>query len=174
MKVMVFIMKIMFLDVDGVMCTARSQLAFGDDTLLMQAWDITVCQMLRVLCAKHDLKIVITSDWRSQPQRLRTYLATYGLIEKIYGDDVFNDGSIEWKTKRLPYKDEDANRHVRRGLEIQEWLNRHQDVSNYIIIDDDSDMLDVQHTHFFQVKDGAEGFSSQNFIDICNYFNTDM
>lgn len=165
------IMKIMFLDVNGVMCTLRSHFAFGGSEQLMQAWDITVCQMLRVLCNKCNLKIVITSTWRIRCERLRTHLATYELIESVFRnkqDDVLDDNSVEWKTKRLPHSDDSSDKH--RGLEIQEWLDRHPKVTDYIIIDDDSDMLDSQMNHFFKVVDGYEGFSSRNFIDICNYF----
>jgi len=33
--------KVVFLDIDGVVCTLRSHYAFGDKGGLMEAWDIT-------------------------------------------------------------------------------------------------------------------------------------
>ncbi|MCK9440299.1 MAG: hypothetical protein M0Q13_02645 [Methanothrix sp.] len=53
-------------------------------------------------------------------------------------------------------------------LEIEEWLKRHPFISDYIIIDDDRDMLEKQMSHFFKVTDSCEGFSSKNFEDIFN------
>ena len=35
-----------------------------------------------------------------------------------------------------------------RGLEIDYYLSKHHDVSNYVIIDDDSDMLLYQKDYF--------------------------
>lgn len=57
------------------------------------------------------------------------------------------------------------------GLEIDEWLKRHPFISDYIIIDDDSDMLEKQMSHFFKVEDSSEGFSSKNFEDIFNRYS---
>ena len=52
-------MNILFLDIDGVVCTVRSHFAFGEG-LLMSAWDITCCQMIRRLCEKYNCQIVVT------------------------------------------------------------------------------------------------------------------
>lgn len=40
--------------------------------------------------------------------------------------------------------------HLDRGYEIQEYLDEHSNISNYVIIDDDSDMLEYQMTNFLQ------------------------
>jgi hypothetical protein len=175
--------RIMFLDIDGVLCTMRSHFAFGDKKLLMESWDITVCQMIRTLCEDFNFKIVISSTWRmhnKSSSELRTHLATYGLIDYLfegkgerkkwfYGSE---DKSWEWRTKNLKYNGEEENGHrIRRGLEIDEWLKRHPFISDYIIIDDDSDMMEKQMSHFIKVKDSSEGFSSKNFEDIFNRYS---
>jgi len=168
--------RIMFLDIDGVLCTMRSQFAFGDNRGLMSAWDITCCQMIRSLCEKLNFKIVISSVWKNQNtvHQLRSHLGVYGLVEDLYeGKGERNkwfygseENSYEWRTKKLKYDPEKDGEHIRRGLEIQEWLNRHPLISDYIIIDDDSDMLKSQLSHFIHIKDGAEGFSSDNYMQI--------
>jgi len=174
--------RIMFLDIDGVLCTMRSHFAFGDKKLLMEAWDITVCQMIRTLCEDFNFKIVISSVWKghNKVSELRTHLATYGLIDYLfegkgerkkwfYGSE---ENTFEWRTKNLKYNGKKENGHgIRRGLEIKEWLKRHPFISDYIIIDDDRDMLEKQMSHFFKVTDSREGFSSKNFEDIFNRYS---
>lgn len=164
-------LRILFFDIDGVVCTLRSHLAFGDKGGLMQAWDVTCCQMIRRICAKNNFKIVISSSWRNSVGRLKVldyYIALYGLIDHCYKFPDRITGSEreevdnEWKTPRLGYV-----KGKTRGLEIQDWLSRHPEVTEYLIIDDDSDFLDEQKP--FHIKtDSDEGFSSKNFIDCCN------
>lgn len=157
---------IIFLDIDGVLCTLRSHFAFGDKGGLMSAWDITVCQMIRRLCKNNNCKIVISSTWRtSRFNILDYYLAMYGLIEHVYNypDQVTGAQRLEldshWKTPRLSHVDGQT-----RGLEIESWMKSHPEFKNYLIIDDDSDMLEYQKP-FFIKTDSMEGFSSQNYID---------
>lgn len=47
-----------------------------------------------------------------------------------------------------------------RGEEIKRWLDEHDEVENYIILDDDSDMLNEQLTHFVQT-DTYEGITDR-------------
>lgn len=135
-------LKIMFLDIDGVVCTLRSQYAYGDG-LLMQAWDITACQMIRRLCIANGYQIVCSSTWRNH-NHTKTYFAVYGLIELLHDD---------WKTPREPSI---------RGNEIALWMTEHTPVDEYVIIDDDSDMTNEQMDRLVLVN-SHEGFSADNF-----------
>lgn len=152
---------IVFLDIDGVVCTLRSQFAFGDSTL-MQAWDITCCQMLRRLCKKYDLCIVISSTWRhGKKEILAHYLVVFGLIDYLYdtrsrpNDDMhLLDPSGAWKTPRAEGM---------RGNEVAAWLSEHPEVRRYIIVDDDSDFLPDQLPRLIKT-DGQEGFSAGNYM----------
>lgn len=171
--------RIMFLDIDGVVCTMRSHLAFGDKRGLMEAWDITVCQMIRQLCEDFGFKIVISSCWRSQNrvEKLRSHLCVYGLIEHLYEGKGERKKwfygqekqSWEWRTKYLYDKNKN---HMKRGYEIKEWLKRHPFVSDYIIVDDDSDMLDKQMNHFYKT-DSQEGFGAKHYMDIFNRYSNE-
>lgn len=161
-------LRIVFLDVDGVICSMRSHFAFGDKGGLMLAWDVTCCQMIRRICAKNNFKIVISSTWRYGSDKLKVldyYLALYGLIDHCYKypDRITGAERVkvtdEWRTPRFPYVAGKT-----RGLEIQNWLSRHPEVTEYLIFDDDSDFLDEQKP--FHIKtDTDEGFSSKNFMD---------
>ncbi|MFW6219932.1 MAG: HAD domain-containing protein [bacterium] len=136
-------MKVMFFDIDGVVCTLKSQYAFGE-RLLMESWDITGCQMIRRLCASNEYKIVCSSTWRKH-NNTKLYFSVYGLIDYLHED---------WRTT--------TERLGCRGEEIQEWLNRHPEVTDYIIVDDDSDLLENQKP--FHIKtDSKEGFSASDF-----------
>jgi hypothetical protein len=136
-------MNIMFLDIDGVVCTLRSQYAYGE-RVLMEAWDITCCQMLRRLCEANDYKIVCSSTWRNN-RRTGAYFATFGLIQLLHKD---------WRTPFLTGI---------RGNEIKKWLDDHSNTKNYVIIDDDKDFLEEQKIRLIHVDDNYNGFSVKNF-----------
>jgi hypothetical protein len=57
-----------------------------------------------------------------------------------------------------------------RGDEIKEWIEQKDDVENYAIIDDDSDMLPEQMDSFFLV-DGWYGLSPNTLYKIGIFFN---
>ena len=75
-------------------------------------------------------KIVVSSTWRSD-SNLQEVFTLVGIKEPIY--DV------------TPYM---RSRH--RGSEIQEWLDKQTEPYRYVILDDDSDMLDCQLPYFIQ------------------------
>ena len=146
--------KIIFLDIDGVLNTIRSQIAFGDKGGLSSAWDITGCQMLRTFCQVYDYKIVISSTWRKHTS-VSLYLSMYGLVSHVYGNipSLFQSGSDDWRT---PCLDTD------RGGEVKSWLSKHPDVKHYIIMDDDDDFLDEQKQFLVQTN-SEDGISFRNF-----------
>ena len=63
-----------------------------------------------------------------------------------------------------------GNRQSCRGEEIKEWIEKENDVENYAIIDDDSDMLSEQLESFFHV-DGWYGLSPNTLYKIGRHFN---
>lgn len=152
-------MNILFLDIDGVICTLRSHIAFGTG-IMMQAWDITCCHMIKKLCKECDFKIVVSSTWRNgRSHDCKMQLVIYGLGDYIYGgDDFLKDSYIEWKT---PKKMDNTFR----GNEIHWWLNEHPEVKNYIILDDDSDFCEYQKPFLIQT-DSYEGFSARDYVKI--------
>lgn len=139
------IKKVIFLDIDGVLCTLRAQYAYGE-RLLMESWDITCCQMIRRLCAANGYGIVVSSVWRRH-ESTRLYLSMYGLIDYVHED---------WRTPLIK-----GNRF--RGIEVREWLQKHPKVQEYIIVDDDQDFFKYQHKRLIFVDDNYNGFSVSNF-----------
>lgn len=132
--------KILFLDIDGVICTSRAHQAYGSGTII-QPWDPTCCQMIKRLCIANGYKIVCTSTWRFDPKVL-DYFKKYDLLDLLYES---------WRT---------GGDRESRGEEIKDWM-KYFNVSEYVIIDDDKDMLPDQLEHLIKTT-FDDGFSAEN------------
>ncbi len=122
-------MKTLFLDFDGVLnSTDWFQRSGGDwnghrDTLL----DPKAVQVLNEIVAA-DVKVVVSSTWRliHKLPKLKDLLAQAGFSGRVIGT-----------TPSIPYS--------KRQEEIQSWLNRHPEVTAYVILDDDGDAVIPGH-----------------------------
>lgn len=151
-------MKIIFLDMDGVLCTHRAFFAQGEFGI-MRALDREAVQLLNVLCEISDVeevRYVLSSTWRKYNTRewMESHLKSFGWTGSFHDD---------WATKSL---------NGIRGLEVNEWLSRHSEVTNYVIIDDDSDFMEEQKSHFVQTH-VYDGISFDNFIRAVNILHGD-
>lgn len=111
-------MKILFLDVDGVLNSAQW---FASQDKTKDTWTVDPKAVKRItrLCAETDTKIVLSSTWRKYDTCLQV-LANAGLF-------------IYEHTPLLPH---DAHR----GGEIEQWLYQHmEEVRKFAIVDDDTD-----------------------------------
>jgi len=146
-------MNIVFLDIDGVLNTHdylvkqveqdgissyQAQFNFCPDSL----------ENLKQIVEETDAKIVISSTWRisfkcayDDPHRkfwkaIMKNLASIGIHKRVIGiTPSLNDTRI-------------------RGEEIKSWLSNNQ-VNNFVIIDDDSDMVDLMnHLAKYSWSDG--------------------
>lgn len=84
---------------------------------------------LKELVDRSGADIVLSSSWRKIPSLEAILVETF---EKF-------SLSILDKTEYI-YG-------VERGDEIQEWLNRHKEYTNFVVLDDDSDMTAVRDHH---------------------------
>lgn len=130
-------MKVLFLDIDGVLNSTRSAVAHdGFPHLLtpdhMQMFDICAVGLVRKLCEETGAAVVISSSWR-----------------------VFHNHQDIGKALKLPVIDATPRLHAIRGEEIKAWLEANS-VTKYAIVDDDSDMLPEQMPFFVKtdVKNG--------------------
>lgn len=126
-------MRVVFLDIDGVLNNIASA-AEGVDIIPEKVI------LVRQLCKATDAHIVISSTWRiiHSLEFLREMLYRTGLkCGSKYGQviDVTPDS-----TKG------------HRGTEIQQWLDEHPEVTDFVILDDDSDMLDHQLPFFIKTN----------------------
>ena len=132
-------MKVIFLDIDGVLVSRRSILKFRDGRVF-GPWHIA--QLNRVI-EKTGAKIVVSSVWR------------YDGLEKIR--EKLKIGGVQAEVVDITPR---FNFDRARGLEIQAWLDAwkkawhkpEDKVEQFIIIDDDSDMHHLMpylvHTSF--------------------------
>lgn len=112
------IMKVIFLDVDGVLNsdeyikgTIKSNIQGIEKHV-----DVEKIKLLRQAIDQTNAKVVLTSSWRltKKAQELIKLLITYG----IYADST-------------PYIRNE------RGLEIKQWLADNQNVEDFVILDDE-------------------------------------
>ncbi len=108
-------------------------------------------KLIKEICEKTDSKIVISSSWRRYDLK-----STYDGMEKWHPDFpyILKEYTIDVTTRRCPYG-------YMRGYEIKYYLEQHPDVTNYLILDDDTDMLDEQKEHFIKT-DTYNGISEDN------------
>ena len=148
-------MKVIFLDIDGVLnseqfweeqtqsfryTAALNEGKTDDEISVVANFDPVAVEWLNYIVAKTDAEIVVSSTWRSD-YNIQFKLRYAGIKKPMYGITPFS-----------------KDRH--RGTEIKKWLDDHPEVTHYVIIDDDNDMLDEQLNNFVQTS-WAEGLNKE-------------
>lgn len=133
-------MKVLFLDVDGVLNSHRSAIAFGAMPWAHELPDVSkfdhiAVRLIRGIAETAGAGIVLSSAWR-QCDNWRDLGPALGL-------------NITDRTPSLLGP---------RGKEIAAWLANHPEVERYAIVDDDGDMLPEQMPYFVHTN-MREGFT---------------
>ena len=137
-------MKVIFLDIDGVLNCATTKERWGG---FIGMSEDKVLLFNRIL-EETGAYVVLSSTWRHDDDWLETMFRNGLNIDRFIG-----------RTKSLGGM---------RGFEINEWLSRHQGVDKFAIIDDDSDMLPGQKLFRTTWEHGlTEDIANQ----IIEYFN---
>jgi hypothetical protein len=134
-------MNVIFLDIDGVLNSEESIIQYYEkfqsegnprydcDQIFPQKYMLN----LKEIVDKANANIVVSSTWRifypdgDMWLKLIENLKEYGLDTKVIG-----------VTRRLSGE---------RGDEIREYLSRHPEITNFVILDDDSDMCEFTEIH---------------------------
>ena len=144
-------MKVIFLDVDGVLCTARSYLAFDvpNHRKMWNAWDDVACAPIREACKK-GIQIVVSSTWRypMHEVELKEHMTKHGLIEFLRMPN--------WKTLDLRWDAETI-----RGHEVERYLKDNPEIEDYKILDDVDQFLESQKSKLI-LTDPENGMSAEN------------
>ena len=124
-------MKILFLDIDGVLNNRFTHL--GPNHHTWNDWhfkglDRSLIPHLNRIIEETGAKIVLSSTWRLHhtPEQMHARLTSAGMkpeIEIIDRTDVLNHGPI----------------YVPRCQEIEKWLDEHPEVVDFAVLDDDGD-----------------------------------
>lgn len=139
-------MKILFLDIDGVLNSTRTCVAFGGypfELSQIGAFDQVSIRLLQRLCDSAGVQVVLSSAWR-----------------------LSNEPKAAADALGLPIIDRTPYIPGPRGGEIQDWLDRHPDVERYAILDDDADMLPTQLLSFVRT-DAHEGLTWECYTRLC-------
>jgi hypothetical protein len=148
-------MKVLFLDIDGVLNSARTLVARGGYPMELTGhhldmFDTIAVGLVRSLCEKANVSVVVSSAWR-----ITHHVDAIG------------------RALDLPTIDRTPSLSKTRGHEIADWLAKHPQVTRYAIVDDDSDMLPEQLPYFVKT-DGNEGLSFANYIRLCEIFSVNV
>lgn len=167
-KKIITMKKIIFLDIDGVLATPE----FVENGLW--ALNPKKQEMFGEVLEKTSAEIVLSSSWRKSSLELtKEHMDNKGFwfTDKIIGQTIRAYSYIK--------KDEKIHLSIPRGVEIKQWLdtNIHSDNGknykrktigidfNYVILDDDSDMLLEQQSYFVKC-DSYEGLTRNNCLDV--------
>jgi hypothetical protein len=130
-------MRVIFLDFDGVLNSMQSEIYWRrklgpPDRLLFKEefCPIACSNLLHLLEEDSGLMLVISSSWRvgHTIEQLQDILEAQGIPrQRVIG--ATEDRSLKGKE---------------RGNEIQDWLDKHAEVTEFVILDDDADMAHLK------------------------------
>ena len=164
-------LKVIFLDVDGVLNhqqwfksaeSVQKNPEFRDD----RYFDPVCVGHLNEITDKTGAKIVVSSSWRigRSVEDLQKLFHSVGIT-----------GEVIDKTPHLFFQNSTAS--VPRGCEILEWINNNKGIlgtnllnwKDYVIIDDDTDMLYWHRKNFFNTDGSGMGLTSNLTYQIINF-----
>ena len=150
-------MKIIFLDIDGVLNHERFYHEVRNTQHRNNNIDPRAAKLIINLCKVTGAKIVISSSWRFEGfESLTNRLRIAGIKDKYLIDIC----SIEHPNEfRCGY----------RGDVIQRYIDENN-IDNYVIIDDDIDMLEHQKDNFIQTS-RYTGFTKEDLKRAINILN---
>jgi len=136
-------MKTIFLDIDGVL-----NVDYADKDQFGHIFRDEYVQNLKEVIEKTRAKIVISSTWKDKGiERMFELWKERNLPGEII--DVTPDCVDVCESTNIVYYDQ-----VKRGHEIKLWLDRHPEVTQYVILDDIQDFLDEQQDYFVNCSTG--------------------
>lgn len=176
-------MNIVFLDIDGPMIPyvitkyhPDNYTAYpGKTKISPDYWKF--CERAAILwnklCETRDFQVVISSSWRirdSGPHYFEDLFETNNLKINLHED---------WRTKSLAANNSYAYYHsyeveCTRAAEINEWILRHNEIKNFIILDDSDSgetLISLKPEHMYMedriiLIDPDTGLSSNNIRNI--------
>ncbi len=132
-------MKVVFLDFDGVL----NVIPQGHDNYGGIFHPEFVDNLNRIL-DETGAKLVISSSWRHGGlERMKLMWEHRG-----YSGEIIAITPDLWRRVEC----EDFHERMERGHEIQAILDRMPEITNYVILDDDTDMLPSQRGHFVRTS----------------------
>ena len=147
---------VIFLDFDGVICNPTACVAMNEQGGFSYLDPVAV-NLVKRICVETNSKLVISSSWRLG-RNLDFFQSILSAVCPSLGNYVWNHQE-NFRTVSHVFSNDEEYR-CNRGIEIKEWVDRHvDDINDFIILDDDSDMEPLMDKHIkCDVYDGL-GFS---------------
>ena len=131
-------MKVIFLDIDGVLNTSKTYVDRKNKYMKTGILDLDIDEFrvgyLKEILDKTDAKIVLSSSWRHffyKNEQIVVPRTKKGL--ELY--DLLNKYKIEI------YDITTKNNYLKREEQINLWLSQREDVDSFVVIDDESSDL---------------------------------
>lgn len=153
--------KVIFLDIDGVLNSGawieRMQgevTELGEPVTFQNSLDREAVKVLNKAIERTGAAVCVSSSWRLcyTMAHIRGMLNRHGFVGLVFD--------------KTPRRTEFP---CRRGNEIQDWLNEHPEVTNFVIIDDGSDMEHLLHK--LVQTDFQFGLEERNLEDLVKQLN---
>ena len=124
-------MKVIFLDIDGVLnCSTSKSFCHDDLCGIIHGIDSDKVKRLAKIVEATGAQIILSSDWKDGWSKY--YTSQKPSHVKYLDNHLYKKG-------KLTIKDKTPNTHKGswfRGSEILAYLRTHQDIENYVILDD--------------------------------------
>ncbi len=150
-------MKVIFLDFDGVLNSAKYLLGCEDYGVVI---DPSRMVLLKQIVDATGAKIVLSTSWREHWFKDLVECDSTGvIINRIFS------------TYGLQIFDKIPELHERRETEIKSWLDKHPEVKSFVVLDDMLLSADYLKGHFVKTSnhfDGLDEADVQKAIDILN------
>ena len=168
-------LKIIFLDIDGVICTDRSQVGMHrkHGTCVAYNWDPCAVAMIQELCDITGAKLVISSSWRHMWRSFSScaqYLVSAGFkySSLFFPDQEDFDNGLDFKTP--------AKMSSTREMEIDLWLNEDYIKKRYpyfqwVAIDDSCNFVNQDKQKHVVTTEPRNGFMIEDYNKALNILN---
>ncbi len=157
-------MKVVFLDIDGVVNTDRIARYRKNHNIDEMIFDEEAMKNLHHIIESTGSMIVISSTWRIHYNTDRPLwislienLRKFKLDTLVIGTTNFDDSGVFSKP---------------RWLEIKEWLLENKDIESFVILDDEWDMDELKKN--FVRCSGAIGISNSNRDEAIAILNNEL
>ena len=125
-------MKVIFLDVDGVLNNRHTRTRTGEGWCFVD--DFLVARVCKIVDATGAV-IVLSSTWRDE----------WNVEDESRNGSDFNELRAKFREFGMDFYDRTGAWQMRgRGWEILDWLERHESVESFVILDDWNDMGPVR------------------------------
>ncbi len=132
-------MKVLFLDIDGVVLPRRAYFLPNQTRPLVKMFDPCAVALLNDACTSQKRQIVLHSSWirtlywdNTKDGDVVGHCIEQGIQSDLFHSDPYCGRDIHWRYDR-----------------VEEWLLRHEEVDDFVIVDDEPlpklENLEPQH-----------------------------